>query len=604
MSRSGALWNREFSNYSNLVKPYYRDNSEEIPPSTENADSEASDRNEFSPDEDEEDERQYQPQKAQQISQPAKRGRGRPKGSKNRPKVQMDRQHFSGLENLDQEDCFVWAMENGSEINMAFITAKEEADYELAVKLRREGAITTPGEPFEASDIQEIQGLEDNGVYRIEKYDPTVHGDEVFNSRLVREVKDKQTATPYEKSRLVIQAWNDPGKKEILTQSPTIQRASQRLIAMIAPAIISLPSLQCGLWLRDVSQAYTQSFTNLVRRIVAWLPKEIRHLYPEDYCMLILRPLYGIPEAGTHWWATYHNHHKEKLNMITSTYDPCLLVTTSKEAFGLVGMQTDDTLILGTEKFSEIEQKELTFKAKPKQRLTTTNPLMFNGCILSLNDDNSMDLRQKGQGKKIELVDITQSEWKQAYVRQRARGAYIASICQPEASFDLSMAAQNQDPTEDDAKALNKRLQWQLDNLDRGLTCIKIELSTAKLFVFVDGSFANNKDLTSQIGFTIVIANETDGENQTFTIDGNIIHWQSAKAKRVTKAVLASEILGMVAGWDMAYVLWTTLKQITDQLGLPSIPVIMCTDSRSLYDCLVRLGTTKEKRLIVTAASL
>jgi hypothetical protein len=30
-----------------------------------------------------------------------------------------------------------------------------------------------------------------------------------------------------------------------------------------------------------------------------------------------------------------------------------------------------------------------------------------------------------------------------------------------------------------------------------------------RLFVFVDGSFANNKDFSSQIGYVIILANET-----------------------------------------------------------------------------------------------
>jgi hypothetical protein len=47
---------------------------------------------------------------------------------------------------------------------------------------------------------------------------------------------------------------------------------------------------------------------------------------------------------------------------------------------------------------------------------------------------------------------------KEQYIAQRARGAYIASVCQPEASFDLSFAAQVTNPTEEDAKTLNKRL--------------------------------------------------------------------------------------------------------------------------------------------------
>jgi len=189
-------------------------------------------------------------------------------------------------------------------------------------------------------------------------------------------------------------------------------------------------------------------------------------------------------------------------------------------------------------------------------------------------------------------------------MRQRARGAYIATICQPEASFDLSIAAQHQNPLEADVAALNKRIEWQLKNQERGLKAIPIDLMTAKLFVFVDGSFANNSDMSSQLGFIIVIANETSNEEFKFRIQGNIIHYSSVKSKRVTRSVLASEIYGMVAGVDMAYALSTTLKMVTDQLELPAIPTIVCTDSYSLYECLVKLGTTKEKRLMIDIMAL
>ena len=35
------------------------------------------------------------------------------------------------------------------------------------------------------------------------------------------------------------------------------------------------------------------------------------------------------------------------------------------------------------------------------------------------------------------------------------------------------------------------------------------------------------------------------------------------------------------------------------QLELPQAPLIVCTDSLSLYECLVKLGSTKEKRLMI-----
>ncbi|KAF4470050.1 Aurora kinase 2 splicing, partial [Fusarium albosuccineum] len=187
--------------------------------------------------------------------------------------------------------------------------------------------------------------------------------------------------------------------------------------------------------------------------------------------------------------------------------------------------------------------------------------------------------------------------------------------CQPEASFGYSVAAQVCDPGDDDIANLNKCIQWQLDNKHRGLRYREIDLPTAKLFVFVDGSFANNKDLTSQIGYVIVLGNEEgrdqadvdpidDGSDHAFTVAGNLIHWSSTKCKRVTRSVLASEVYGMVSGFDLGYVIWYTLCAILQRLGISRPPLTLCTDSYSLYQCLVQLGSTTEKRLMIDIMAL
>jgi len=221
-------------------------------------------------------------------------------------------------------------------------------------------------------------------------------------------------------------------------------------------------------------------------------------------------------------------------------------------------------------------------------------------------DDSSepaLSLRQKGQGGKIRLVDIKSHDCAQQYIEQRARGAYIASTCQPEASFDLSVAAQAQQPSDEDIKALNKRLKWQMENLNRDLRYVTVNLIEAKLMVFIDGSFANNKDLSSQLGFVLMLVNESADTN-TFTIRGNVIHYSSTKCKRVTRSVLASEIYSIVNGFNIGIAITTTLRIITERLGLPAILLVICTDSYSLYECLVKLGTTKEKRLMIDIMAL
>ena len=101
-----------------------------------------------------------------------------------------------------------------------------------------------------------------------------------------------------------------------------------------------------------------------------------------------------------------------------------------------------------------------------------------------------------------------------------------------------------------------------MKNMDRGIKYVALDLACTKLFVFVDGSFANNKDFSSQIGYLIILANETPTGNEEFEIKGNLIHYSSTKSKRVTRSVLASEIYGMVGGVDMAIAINTMLKKV------------------------------------------
>jgi len=113
----------------------------------------------------------------------------------------------------------------------------------------------------------------------------------------MREVKRKKTDTLYEKSRLIVQGFGDNDKEIILTQAPTIQRASQRLIMALTPALMSRDA---SLWLRDITQAYVQSTTRLNRTILARLLIQLQHQYPPDTIMVVIKPLYGIAETGTH----------------------------------------------------------------------------------------------------------------------------------------------------------------------------------------------------------------------------------------------------------------------------------------------------------------
>ena len=56
----------------------------------------------------------------------------------------------------------------------------------------------------------------------------------------------------------------------------------------------------------------------------------------------------------------------------------------------------------------------------------------------------------------------------------------------------------------------------------------------------------------------------------------------------------------MAHGFDIG----TTIKSTVDKILQVNLPLILCTNSKSLYNCLVRLGTTQEKRLIINVMCL
>jgi hypothetical protein len=72
--------------------------------------------------------------------------------------------------------------------------------------------------------------------------------------------------------------------------------------------------------------------------------------------------------------------------MKESTYDSCLLYT-NEDGFGVVGLQTDDTLFLADKSFAEAEESELykaNFLAKDREQLTSSTPIKFNGGQIEL----------------------------------------------------------------------------------------------------------------------------------------------------------------------------------------------------------------------------
>jgi len=91
----------------------------------------------------------------------------------------------------------------------------------------------------------------------------------------------------------------------------------------------------------------------------------------------------------------------------------------------------------------------------------------------------------------------------------------------------------------------------------------------------MDASFTNNKDLSLQIGYIIILADATK--------KANVIYWSLIKCKRVTRSVLASKLYRIAHGFNIA----VAIKSMVDKVLQINLPLMLCTDFKSLYNCLV-----------------
>jgi hypothetical protein len=140
----------------------------------------------------------------------------------------------------------------------------------------------------------------------------------------------------------------------------------------------------------------------------------------------------------------------------------------------IVDMQTNDILILVNSNFAAVKKKAITdvkIMTKSRNSLDSNSSLNFNDMIID-RQENDIYLRQISQSDHFQLIQdidiaIISSKdkirfaltSKEQYVTQRARNAYVVSICQFETSFDLSLAAQSIKIFSENIATLNKRLQ-------------------------------------------------------------------------------------------------------------------------------------------------
>jgi len=139
-------------------------------------------------------------------------------------------------------------------------------------------------------------------------------------------------------------------------------------------------------------------------------------------------------------------------------------------------------------------------------------------------------------------------------------------------------------------RRLNKAIHFAVNN-PLALRLPKLDMETLKVVGFADASFANNHDLSTQLGHIVFLCDAK----------GNAapIAFRSYKSRRVVRSAMAGEVIAFSDMFDVAVTLAEEIRAIYDR----PIPLHLLTDSKALFDIISKGSRTSEKRMMLDIAA-
>lgn len=349
---------------------------------------------------------------------------------------------------------------------------------------------------------KEIRSLLEKGTSKVILKEEIPPDANVLPGRFVLALKSSIDGKIKCKARYVIGGHRDKLKHMMVHSSTTLQPQSVRLLLALA-GIFGF-----DLWTADIRQAYLQASEPLERDFFIRNPVAELELSPEQ-CLKLLRPLYGLCDAGDLWQTTLDKHHRLELGMTPFKIDPALYYILCNGILqGLSGSYVDDLLRCGDDNFRKLSQRTNERFDMAEESILPTE---FTGFVLDRDKAGNVFIDQNAYLKKLECLpqDASFSHFRS----MRMRLAWLSSS-RPDCLFEISQLAQVTEANFESSKIacirrLNKAVKYAIDNRVR-LKVPKLDQETLRVFGFSDSSFVNNTDLSSQLGHVVSLSDATN----------------------------------------------------------------------------------------------
>lgn len=421
---------------------------------------------------------------------------------------------------------------------------------------------------------KELRGLFQRGTFRVVIM-PEGHGENVVPSRFVLAIKHEDGKEVF-KARFVLGGHRDRDKRRMLHSATALSQTSMRLLLAVA-SIFGL-----DVWTTDVAQAYLQSASLLQRRI--FTRPHVLELGPKEYLQLLL-PLYGLAESGDYWFESLTRFTVDHCRFTQSACDLALFFRREgKKLVGMSGHYVDDLLRAAPSAYRQQMEDELSTRFETKE--SSNLPTDFLGTVIggSMTTEYWVAMTKYIERMKVLPKNASYKEFASA----RASVLWLVN-CRPDVAAYASLVSSVTAETFSalDVADLNSKILALKATKHLSLHFPKLDMQSLRLVCYVDASFANRHDKSSQIGYLICL---TDKSRRAA-----VLSFKSCRSWRVAQSAMTAEALAFAAGFDAAHALRHQLAELFGK----SIPLWMFTDSLTLFKTLTTCKRTTEGRLMI-----
>eukprot|EP00170_Pyropia_yezoensis_P001216 contig_5399_g1220 len=374
-------------------------------------------------------------------------------------------------------------------------------------------------------------------------------GANILGGRFAHALKHVGTQKEKGKSRYVVQGNRDKAKPFVVRKLSTLRQRSTKIIVSTS-AVLGFRILS-----HDFNQSYLQSMDKLSQPVYL-NPRQEDHAIlgaADDEVLRVLKPLYGLCDAGDYWSATMTAHVKADLCMSPLTGDPALYYTDGDgHADGLLGSHVDDMQLGGNENFQSLTESTLTrFESKPREWDDTE---FLGVCVLTLSKrSRQFSLSQPEYVKLVKTMPLDVTYVK--FISTRAAFAWLAHG-RPDICAAINCAAHVSAKTfaKRHVQELNKAIKYAKSTADLVLSYFSLERSTLHVRVYADASFASNDNKYSQLGFVILLCDAADRSD--------VLAYSSKKPRRVVHSIMAGEVYAFANAFDEAFIIKHDLERL------------------------------------------